>query len=465
LIELSGWMREAGDRFVSHNPLTRLEIVNAIAGATKGAKRDPDNAYWKQMLACLYHQLGDEATARRHWMTASACANWNDYQSTDLLAERQRFGKDFGALESWQLAYVYYQRSPNTAQLINSYARFLLSSAPIDIKKPLACGPALLLRAAVVINGDLLREGARSISVAGFGSEMAELACQVDSPGKTPRGERFSYHKLHTARTTLVSNLEAIGEPTLAHKVDRAYRESDAWDAYLDPEMAAEEAMSSSYLSLLYVGFPSMMVVIGLVGAFLALIGFAFQRVERIQLVPTVIAGVLLAIGSYLITFLPLVSVATFLCCIFLTLGPKRERKVKIDDLGPMFSFTIGTLGVVFMVLLGGFVIGSSAPAVSLLPVLNVPQEYFGGSGVLLGLSIIVLGILLLMAPMFAIALRVGTAFVLFNALKKLGAFLAYTALGAIVIGTPICIYFDRGNSNTLQRIVSNEPMHYLSLP
>jgi hypothetical protein len=94
-----------------------------------------------------------------------------------------------------------------------------------------------------------------------------------------------------------------------------------------------------------------------------------------------------------------------------------------------------------------------------------VPHEYFGGSGVLLGLSIIVLGLLLLMAPMFAIALRVGTAFVLFTSLRKLGAFLAYTALGIIVVGTPICMYFDRANSNTLEQTVSNEPLHYFYLP
>ncbi|MFI5386893.1 MAG: hypothetical protein ACHQ50_12330, partial [Fimbriimonadales bacterium] len=148
-----------------------------------------------------------------------------------------------------------------------------------------------------------------------------------------------------------------------------------------------------------------------------------------------------------------------------LTLGPKRERRAKVEDLGPMFSFTVAALGLAFLLLLGAFVVGASAPAVSLLPSLGAPSEYFGGSGVLLGLAIIVLAILILLAPLFAMALRVGTSFVLSTGLRKFGAFLGYLSLGLIVVGTPACIYFDRENSEGLARLVQNEPVYYLSLP
>src|SRR5262249_6091173 len=142
-------------------------------------------------------------------------------------------------------------------------------------------------------------------------------------------------------------------------------------------------------------------------------IGHGVRKLDRIAIWPAAIAGTLLALGAYLITLLPLAAIAAFLCCLFLTLGPKRERRVRVDDLGPMFSFTAATLGLVVLALLAAFVLGISSSAVSILPSLNVPREYLGGSGALLGLAIIVLAILLLLAPLFAISLRVATPFVL----------------------------------------------------
>src|ERR1041385_9031992 len=85
LVELSDWMTAVGDRYPTRNKLTNVELNNAVAAASRAVKLDPDNAFWHQMLAYLYHQLDQEAEAKRQWFAASACANWNDYQSTELL--------------------------------------------------------------------------------------------------------------------------------------------------------------------------------------------------------------------------------------------------------------------------------------------------------------------------------------------------------------------------------------------
>lgn len=453
LVDLSDWMTAVGDRYVTRNKLTSVELNNAVAAADRGAKLDTDNAFWHEMLAYFYHQLGNEVEARRQWLTASACTTWNDYQSTELLRDRERLAKDFGAHQSWQLAYAYYQRSENAVLLISSYSRAVLAEAPLTTRD------GLLLRSANVINGAKLRWGSRSIHVGNYGAEITEVACHPPQVS-----ESLNHHRLFLARMDMHNRLRDIGQPNLAEQVNRVYREADAWDALLSADESADRAMEMSFLSLLYVGLPTMLVVVGLVGIALWVLGLLLQRIERISLVPALVAGVALGLGVYAITFLALAAIATFLCCAFLTLGPKRERRTKIDDLGPMFGFTACTLGSVFMLLLGAFVIGITAPAESVLPALNVPREYFGGSGVLLGLAIIVLALLLLLAPLFATALRVGTSFVLSTALRKFGAFLAYVSLAAVVIGTPICIFLDRQNSDTLQRIVTNEPVYYFSL-
>src|SRR4051812_19612991 len=45
---LSDWMLAAAERFVNHNKLTAVELQNAIAAGTVGAKLEPDNAFWRQ---------------------------------------------------------------------------------------------------------------------------------------------------------------------------------------------------------------------------------------------------------------------------------------------------------------------------------------------------------------------------------------------------------------------------------
>jgi len=450
---LSEWMLAVGDKVASNSKLTPLELRNATDAAMSGQRLDPGNAYWRQMLACLKHYAGDEAGARAEWIAASTQDVWNDYQTQGLMRERARLAKDFGGPESWQLAYAYFQRNNHAVVAISSYARSLLASASLTTHD------GLLLRAANIQNGALLRVGSHSIALGNSGAEMSEDACHP--PGSTPSKNR---HALYLARIKIQDQLRALNHSDLADQVHRIYNETDAWYAWESADEASDTTRELSLMSMLYVGLPSTLIIVGLLGVVLWFAGHCLRKLERVQLVPAMVAGIILGFGAFMITLLPLAAASVFLCCLFLTLGPKRERRVKVDDLGPMFSFTVGTLGLVFMMLMAAFILGSSAPAVSILPSLNIPSEYLGGSGVLLGLAIIILAILLLLAPLFAMALRVGTSFVLSSALKKFGAFLGFVSLVCIVVGTPVAIYLDRENAKTLEQTVLNEPVYYLSL-
>ncbi len=456
VVDLSDWMIAIGDKFASRNRITSLELENAISAASRGRRLDPKNAYWEQMLACLYHLRGDEAEAVTHWIAAAQLDTWNDYQSVQLLKERDRISREFGAKESWQLSYVYYQRNKKAVTLIAAYAHRLLATSPLDTRE------GLLMRTNNVLNGALLRQGSRSILIGNEGAKMSEDACQ---PPNATRFTTAKHHTLFLQRIKMQNDLRQLGSAELAERVHKIYNESDGWQALENSDDAKSVAAEFSYLGLLYVGLPSVLLVTGITGLCLWLLGHSLRRVERIQMMPASLAGVALALVAYLITLLPLAAIATFLCCAFLTLGPKRERRIRIDDLGPMFSFTISALALAFMVLFGAFVIGGGAPAVALLPFLEVPAEYFGGSGVLMGLAVIIIAITLLLAPLFATALRIGSGFVLSLALKKFGAFLGYVSLVGIVVATPICIYLDRNNSESLGRLVSSEPVYYLTLP
>ncbi|HTQ09013.1 MAG TPA: hypothetical protein VMI31_02975 [Fimbriimonadaceae bacterium] len=451
---LSEWMTAIGDEFATRIRPSDGEIRNAIRAAGLGAGLDPRNAYWHQMLAALDHSLGDDRDAKAEWFSAASLDTWNDYQSNQLLDERGRIARAFGAAQSWQLADVYYQRSANAVDLIAEYSRALLRASPIETDD------GLVTRAATVLNGALLRQGSKSIRIGMAGARMSEIACHPDNMVL-----QSEPHRLFLQRINMQNRLRQIGHPEMADQVHKCYNETDAWDAFEDEDDASSFASESAFLSLLYAGLPNMLLAIGLLGLCLWIAGYAMRKVEKIGVVPAAVAGLVLAIVTYATTRLPLAAIVPCLCSLFLTLGPKQERRVRIDDLGPMFSFTTGTLGLVFMLLFGTFVVGAGAPAIAVLAAQgDVPSEYFGGSGVLLGLSIMVLAILLLLAPLFATALRIGTAFVLGLALRKFGAFLGYLSLAGLVVGAPVCIYQDRGNSVSLERLVSNEPVYYLTL-
>ena len=106
--------------------------------------------------------------------------------------------------------------------MIASFSRSLLPVASLTTRE------GLLLRAANVQNGFLLREGSRCIRVGKQGAEMVELACH-------PAGVslNLSHHKLFTAQVAMHTSLINLGQATLAEQVRHIYREAEAWDAFM----------------------------------------------------------------------------------------------------------------------------------------------------------------------------------------------------------------------------------------
>ncbi len=452
--ELAEWMLAAGNQAAEHRKLTPREFGNVIVAAKTGAANEPNNAFWRQMLAALYHIKGDDGQARQEWMRASNCDQWNDHQSTVLFEERDTLARQWGAYQAWQLAYTYYLRSDRAVTLISSYARTL------DATTTLGTLNGLLVRAANVRNGNLIRLGSRSLRIGDIGGQISEAACHPNGLPSTS-----SRHKLLLARLALANKLRQAGQTDLGDEVNRIYREMDAWYAFTDIEAAGDKAYTLGLRSLATAALPSLFAALALVGLVVWIGGRAVQPIEHVRLAPAVAAGTVLGLGAFSVTLLPLAALTTLLCCVFLVYTPKHERRRRPTDLGPLFSFMIGMLGISFALLLGAFLLGVSSPAVSVLPSLDVPTEYYGGSGVLLGLAVIVLALVLLVAPLYALATRYSTAHVLGLALRGFGIFLAVVGLAGVVIGTPLCIYEDHNISKTLNAVVANEPVYYLTAP
>ena len=131
--------------------------------------------------------------------------------------------------------------------------------------------------------------------------------------------------------------------------------------------------------------------------------------------------------------------------------------------------------------LIGGFWLGISAPCQEILPNLRVPvdtaldkeinfldeaikfmQAILGGNTLLLSLAALVLSLLLLAAPGWAIVERVPTPFATVVTLREFSRRLFWGAMIAAVIATPLAVYLDNQVQESMTVLLTNEPARYL---
>lgn len=449
------WMHSASESLLRRQEIGKDDLQKLLRVADEAGRADPDNAYWPQMAALFHRELGDEAAARRQWARASRKARWNDYQSKRLINVRTELSGETGGFQSWQLASVYQLRSAACARSLLSMSRAMLSKAS---QSP---DGGLELRFTTLMNGKLIRDGGRSVAASALGLEMMEVAAYP--AGQGPSG---SQKRLLLARYGLVNALRDRGMVSESQEANLAYRGSDAWMAFAMREDRDQTLGLVTAGSLASATVPAVFLFVGIVGAAIWGTGLLLARYQRLQraFAPPVapMLGIVLALAVYFATGLGLASVTVVLCFAFLAFTPLRERKAVPTDLGPMFGFTLLLLAIALTVTLGGFLLGASTAGSLLLPALGVPEDYASGSTLFLGLAGIVLGLLLLTAPTWAMVQHIPTPSVVVLTFKRFGQMLCSTCLLLAVVATPIAMYSDRQFAETLQQMVENEPNYYL---
>ncbi|HVL39152.1 MAG TPA: hypothetical protein VM328_07155 [Fimbriimonadaceae bacterium] len=453
-IAASLWMFEAAGSIWKRENIGKSDLHKLVAVASQAGRDDPDNAFWPLMEAVFQRELGATAQADRAWLRASRMARFNDLQSSRLLAVRQEIAEEQGASQGWQYAAAHAQRSVACAHVLQACARWVLARAS---QNP----TGLELRYATVMNGKLIRDGGRSLAVSLIGIEIMEAASYPADFG--PEG---SQKRLLLARYGLINALNERGMEAEAKRADTAYRNSDAWIAF------AMDDEPDQWLGWLRVGAlaassaPGMLLLLGVVGSVLWGAGVLVARGKLLRaafeppMAPAV--GILLALAVYMTTRLPLASATVVLCFAFLVFTPAHERTKPPTDLGPMFKFTLLLLGLAFALAVAGFGVGASTAGAEMLPLMNVPDEYRGGSTLFLGLAGIVLGLLLLAAPSWALVQRIATPTVVAIALRQFGAMLCLGFLTLAAVATPAAVYADRELIRTLRMLVENEPNYYI---
>lgn len=451
----SVWMQTGANRLNRRTPISKENLRSLRAVALGGAKSDVQNGFWLQMAALFSHELGEPGEAMRYWDLASNCLTWNDYQSARFSAVQEKCVAESGIQAAWHPVRLYYTRSDDTAKAIESYASQLIARAGFDDEK------SLHIRATILRNGKLLRDGSRSLKVGTYGVNMVEFASY-----RSRSLIESSPRKLLVSRYSLINQMRAHDLSAEAEVANRAFAENEGWLAMFDQEDLDNSVWWDSIVSAVSGSVPSSLFVTGLIGGLMwivmaVVIKFpALHAMLRPPVAP--LLGIALAAIIYWFTSLGLLAITIVLCFAFLAYGPTHERSKPDPEFGLLFSFTIALLATVFTVLITAFIAGLTTPAVEVFHAINIDADYFDGSFLFLGLGLIVISLLALLAPFWAIVRKVGTPYVAIIALRQFSAWVCLLGFILSVITIPIAVTWNKQTEPKLTKIMQNEPSYYV---
>lgn len=456
LIESSIWLHVAAERLLMREQLPISTQVELILIADDAGKQDPENAFWPQFSAVLEQAMGRNTAAFEHWKRAANCSTWNDYQSSRFDKAKLDFVSETGVEQSWHSAFLFFQRSKAASGLINRYGRN--SIRDIDF----STSAKLERRIYALKNGALLRDNSRSISVGQQGVDLVESASlqSRQTASSSPR-------KLVTARFALIDRLRDLGMSEEVELANQAFYDNDAWLALLLHQEPTESVRLLAFASVAISSLPGSLLLVSFISFGIAIFSHLGKKFPSLMVLlrnPIApIFGLALGIIVYATTelgFLSLTFVGSFA---FLGFGPQHERSKPPISLGPLFDLTVAFLATLFSAFMLVFVVGITTPAFELMPLLGVPEEYFGGSTMPLWLAGIVMTLVLLAAPLWAIATRISTSHILTLALRYFGFDAASFCLFFGIVTVPLAIYGDTILNPILSKMLLNEPTYYLT--
>jgi hypothetical protein len=451
--EAARWTQVAAEKMDSSHALTGNELKSLQSVIDEARAKDPKNAYWPQMDAVVEYRRGDERAAETSWVQGSKCLLWNDYQSELLNDESEQLARTTHERQGWEYAYTYRKRSAAAAELIEKLARKVVSMTDLVSDR------SLTLRYATVANGALLRDGSRNVFIGQIGASIVEVGAYPPD-----LASRRSPKRLLLGENDLFNNLTKLGKTDWASYVQEQFGRNEAWQALSTMERAEDQARQLGVMALVLAVLPGAVLAVGLVGSaiwgFGALCERAFQGKGFGWIFP-IICGLTLGALVYLLTSFIVAATASTLCGLFLLVTPSKQRSARRRDFGPTFGLAIGVLATAAGMSLGAFLVWGSGPAVSMLPSLSVPSEYFGGSPLFIGLAVLFFSMVFLVTPFWSMAQHMPTPFVFAQGMKLFGTTLSISALCLIVFAGPLVIYADQRTSQTLRALLLNEPVYY----
>ncbi|MCC6686879.1 MAG: hypothetical protein IT205_07815 [Fimbriimonadaceae bacterium] len=420
--------------------------------ARKYSEIDQDNAFWPQMATVFARASGDSSRQSAQWLQASKAARWDDGQTQRLLFLSRELESEFGSDLAWQKAALAQARSDVHATAIAGVARTLRPDDPADTE----------VRLASLYNGQLMLEGARSMSIGAVGIQIMREASF--SGRELPSA---SYAQNLRQRQAFLNLLSLHDGPQTAAIVDSLYRNADSWTAVVNHAGNREDRRNRELLATLAASLPGPFVYLALSGCLIWIAGWVlrFHKISHwlfsypVAPVLGLIAGVIVFLSTHLIW----PSLWAVLSLAFFVFQPAAIRSVPVSRLTPQHRILTCVVGAIFSLCFVMFVMGLGAPMRAMCSSFGVPIEYQAGSAVLLGLCLLMLSIVVFSAPVWALILRFDAVSVLRVALKEVGKGLLLAGVIGSVVSAPLSVWLDRSVADPISKTLLNEPNLYLS--
>lgn len=451
-VDASIWIHAGAIGLQERRQAPKSDIEKLLSVCLQASKVDKGNAFWLHMASTFALALDRPIEATEYWRQASIGLRWNDYQSKRLSEIAEAVSGSGGP--SWRWAALFPSRSVAAAELIESTSKALVRSS-------FGSSNELRMRYSVLASGRLIRNGSRSLQVSAIGERMIEYASIPETliSGNTPR-------RLLLARLEFLSKLRGDKLLDESQQAENAFLENEAWMAMTSREDAIETFKTLAAFSLACSTLGGFLLLTALLGSLILLLGKHLNNegLGRLLASPLPhVAGVAAGLLIYFLTKLPLAAISVALAFAFLGFGPASQRSRPPKDFGPFFGFVALLLSALIFFVFTAFLLGLSCPGLHVGPIVGVPKEYFGGSPLLLGLFLIALSLIFLVCPSWGIAQRVPTELVLKRILERIGMNLAVFGFTAAVICTPIAAYCDIRVGASLEQLVANEPIYFIT--
>ena len=454
LDQASLWMQLASTRIRDFDHLSAREHSTLLSIANVAGAHDVPNAFWLQMKAVLYDDMGDRQSAIKSWLDASRCIQWDDYQAKRLDTARNSLIAISGEKKAWQLAYLYSSRSDDFALDLERMVKHLLARAPFETED------GLKIRYATLLNGDLVRRFAKSTRTNVTAMNITELAAFPSAFVDTNSPKR-----LWAGEISLIANLgKLLHAPDKAAHAKEIFSTSESYRALSVRDSNEQIVALTAAGSVVTGSLASATLALAFLGLLIYFAGYLVDwRLSNDKEIKWYIAApIALSLGAlaYSLTMYWPAALTLALCSAFLTVAPNRSRRIRPTDFGPLLPFTIILLCIVCGITFGAYLVGSTSYARLILPSLGVPSDYVERP-IIAGLATLTFGLVLLTAPLWAIVHRVGTPYVLSIVLRRFGSFMGACGLFLSVILGPVSVYAERYLETTQFELLNKEPVHF----
>lgn len=448
-VEAAYYLLLACEQYLSLGDSIRPEeALFAYQTALSQADRESDNAFWATMAAVF---APDVARKREALRRAASATRYDDRQSARLQQMLDALRAEYGGTMMWQPLVASLDRSEAPARALRRATRRVLRDPALSVQTQFD----------LILIGNLLREGGRSVRVAMHGVRLMEEATAPQFIDQAP--SRSAVLRSRAVFTERLSSLDLSS----VERSNMLFLQADSWENVMTRRAMQENMARNGWLALMVSSLPSALLHGWAVSLLICILGLAFSRwsgTGRLLEVPwPPLAGLFLGLIAFQFTRLLWPSLWIVLFIAFFLFKPDRVRSRDPKELRPAHRLVIALGGVAFLGFWTAFALGLSPAAHALYPMLAVPTEYRSGSSLLLGLALLMMSLLLFTIPCYGWINRERLASLLPLTLQELSYRLFAISSCLIVLITPICLVIELRYTDRMVRFMQNEPTLYMS--